>query len=445
MNAAKTGGRIRAEAAKVVDAVTHRGRSLDTALATAAEFSNPSDRALLRNLCYGTLRCHWQLHAWLDALLERPLRSRDSVIESLLCVGLYQLSDTRVPDHAAVSMTVEAARLLRQPKFSSLVNAVLRNFRRKNIVESEPPDDEARYSHPAWLIEQLKQDWPGHWQEILRANNERAPMWLRVNHRNNTTADYLQQLEAATGEKHSLLPGIDSAIRLASPSAVSDLPGFDSGDASVQDAAAQLAAIWMSEGDGGGLRILDACAAPGGKTGHLLELAGPKTTLSAVDSDKQRLLRVGENLARLGLDAKLIHADATKPEEWVENCVFDRILLDAPCSASGVIRRHPDIKLLRRKTDIGELARLQSRLLRALWPLLVPGGRLLYVTCSVLAEENEGVVSDFLQQTGDAVEHHVLPNNNIRDLIHDKTCGFQILPGTASVDGFYFAAIEKSS
>ena len=445
MNAAKTGGRIRAEAAKVVNAVTHRGRSLDTALATAAEFSNPSDRALLRNLCYGTLRSHWQLHAWLDALLERRLRSRDSVIESLLCVGLYQLSDTRVPDHAAVSMTVEAARLLRQPKFSSLVNAVLRNFRRKNIVETEPPDDEARYSHPAWLIEQLKEDWPGHWQDILRANNERAPMWLRVNHRNNTTADYLQQLEAATGEKHSLLPGIDSAIRLASPRAVSDLPGFDSGDASVQDAAAQLAAIWMCEGNGDGLRILDACAAPGGKTGHLLELAGPKTTLSAVDSDKQRLLRVSENLARLGLDATLIHADASKPEEWAENCVFDRILLDAPCSASGVIRRHPDIKLLRRKTDISELARLQSRLLRALWPLLVPGGRLLYVTCSVLAEENEGVVSDFLQQTDDAVEHHVLPNNNIRDLIHDKTCGFQILPGTAGVDGFYFAAIEKSS
>ena len=445
VNAAKTGGRIRAEAAKVVDAVTHRGRSLDTALATAAEFSNPSDRALLRNLCYGTLRYHWQLHAWLDALLERPLRSRDSVIDSLLCVGLYQLSDTRVPDHAAVSMTVEAARLLRQPKFSSLVNAVLRNFRRKNILESEPPNDESKYSHPAWLIEQLKEDWPGHWKEILRANNERAPMWLRVNQRNNTTADYLQQLEDATGEKHSLLPGIESAIRLASPKAVSDLPGFDSGDASVQDAAAQLAAIWLSEGNGDGLRILDACAAPGGKTGHLLELAGPKTTLSAVDSDKERLRRVGENLARLGLDATLVHADASKPEEWAKDCMFDRILLDAPCSASGVIRRHPDIKLLRRKTDIGELARLQSRLLRALWPLLAPGGRLLYVTCSVLAEENEGVVSDFLQQTGDAVEHHVLPNNNIRDLIHDKACGFQILPGTAGVDGFYFAAVEKSS
>jgi len=440
---ARTGGRVRAEAAKVVDAVTRHGRSLDSALATAAEFSNPSDRALLRNLCYGTLRYHWRLHAWLEALLERPLRARDSVIESLLCIGLYQLSDTRVPDYAAVSMTVEAARLLRQPKFSSLINAVLRNHLRRNTSASEPPNDEARYSHPGWFIEQLKEDWPGHWQQILQANNERAPMWLRVNHRKNSTADYLRQLQAATGRTHWLLPGVDSAIRLAAPMAVTDLPGFDRGHVSVQDAAAQLAAIWISEGARDGIRILDACAAPGGKTGHLLELAGPKTTLSAVDSDRERLRRVAENLARLGLDATLVHADASKPGEWARHGQFDRILLDAPCSASGVIRRHPDIKVLRRKSDIAALAELQRRLLRALWPSLAPGGRLLYVTCSVLAQENEGVTGDFLRETDDASEYHVLPNNNIRDLMHDRTCGLQILPGTDNVDGFYFAAFEK--
>ena len=439
-NPNKIDGRIRAEAAKAVDAVTKKGRSLDAALEAAGEFSNPADRALLRNLCYGTLRYHWRLHAWLDALLERRLRARDSVIESLLCVGLYQLSDTRVPDHAAVSMTVEAARLLRQPKFASLVNAVLRNFRRKNISESEPSDDEARYSHPQWFIDQLKDDWPDDWQHILKANNERAPMWLRVNQRNNTNAEYLRQLESVTGETHALLPGIDSAIRLASPMAVSELPGFDDGDSSVQDAAAQLATHWLLKDGNDNLRILDACAAPGGKTGHLLELVGPLSALTAVDSDKARLQRVSENLARLGLNATLLHSDASKPEAWGE---FDRILLDAPCSASGVIRRHPDIKVLRRKTDIPELARLQARLLKALWPLLVPGGRLLYVTCSVLAMENEAVVGDFLQQTGDAAEDKVLPNNNIRDLIHERECGFQILPGTEGVDGFYFACLRK--
>jgi 16S rRNA (cytosine967-C5)-methyltransferase len=377
--------------------------------------------------------------------MDRPMRARDSIIKSLLCVGLYQLSDTRVPDHAAVSMTVEAARLLRQPKFSSLVNAVLRNFRRKNIADLEPANDEARFSHPDWFISQIKQDWPDHWRAILQANNERAPMWLRVNNRNHTTANYLEQLEAASGEKHTLLPGFDSAIRLATPKPVADLPGFAKGDASVQDAAAQLAAVWISENAGDGPRILDACAAPGGKTGHLLELAGPGVTLTALDSDQQRLLRVGENLERLGLNATLVHADASKPEEWAKDSVFDRILLDAPCSASGVIRRHPDIKVLRRKTDIDELAGLQGRLLRALWPLLVPGGKLLYVTCSVLEQENEAVIDEFLAQTGNAGEDRMLPNNNIRDLMHDKRYGFQILPGTAGVDGFYFACLEKKS
>jgi 16S rRNA (cytosine967-C5)-methyltransferase len=442
LSEAKAGGKVRAEAARVVDAVTGKGRSLDAALAAAAEFSNPADGALLRNLCYGTLRQHWKLLAWLDALLERPLRSRDNLIQSLICVGLYQLTDTRVPDHAAVSMTVEAARLLRQPKFSALINAVLRNFRRKNIEAMELAGDEARYSHPAWFIDQLKLDWPDHWQAILEANNDRAPMWLRVNQRHGSTADYLQRLTAATGEQHHLLPGFDSAIRLESAKPVSGLPGFASGDVSVQDAAAQLAAQWLANGSN--LRFLDACAAPGGKTGHLLELAGTESTLTAVDSDSERLQRVQENLDRLGLRATLVHADASKPKEWCKDGEFDRILLDAPCSASGVIRRHPDIKVLRRKSDIAQLASLQGRLLRALWPLLAPGGRLLYVTCSVLAEENEAVVKDFLQQTGDAREDRVLPNNNIRDLMHARTCGLQILPGTGGVDGFYFACLDKT-
>jgi len=435
----KTGSKVRAEAAKVVDAVVSHGRSLDTALAAAATFANPADRALLKNLCYGTVRFHWKIRGWQDALLERPLRSRDSIIQSLISVGLYQLTDTRIPDHAAVSMTVEATRSLRQTKFRGLVNAILRNFQRNNIQQSEPSGDEARYSHPTWLIDQLKLDWPDHWRAILEANNERAPMWLRVNRRHYQSADYLLRLNDATGEQHSLLPGIDSAIRLASPRPVTDLPGFEAGDVSVQDAAAQLAAIWLK----GGSRILDACAAPGGKTGHLLELAGANATLTAVESDKDRLPRITENLERLGLHATLVHADASNPVTWWDGQSFDRILLDAPCSASGVIRRHPDIKVLRRKSDIAGMAALQHRLLEALWPLLKAGGKLLYVTCSVLSEENERVVAKFLQESNDAQVDGVLPNNNIRDLMQDRTVGYQILPGTSGVDGFYFACLEK--
>lgn len=437
----RSGSGVRAEAATVVDAVVSRGRSLTAALESAQVFSNPADRSLLQYLCYGTLRQHWQLRAWLDVLLERPLRSRDSIIQCLICVGLYQLTDTRVPDHAAVSMTVEAARLLRRPKLSALVNAVLRNFRRQNIQAAEPPGDEARYSHPAWLITQIKKDWPQHWREILQANNNRAPMWLRVNQRQHTTADYLARLQAATGEQHAVLPGIDSAIRLTTPRSVTDLPGFSSGEVSVQDAAAQLAALWLGGGDD--LRVLDACAAPGGKTGHLLELAGKHSTLTAVDSDAERLQRVAENIDRLGLSATLVEADASSPEAWWDGVLFDRILLDAPCSASGVIRRHPDIKLLRRVTDIAELAALQRRLLDALWPLLAPAGRLLYVTCSVLEEENAAVISDFLQRTRDARENRLLLNNNVHVLMHARTCGYQVLPGTERLDGFYYACLEK--
>lgn len=437
----QAGSKVRAEAATVVDAVVSHGRSLTAALDTAHEFSNPADRSLLKYLCYGTLRQHWQLRAWLEVLLERPLRSRDSIVQCLICVGLYQLSDSRVPDHAAVSMTVEAVRLLRRPKLSALVNAVLRNFRRKHVQESEPPDDEARYSHPEWLINQLRQDWPKHWREILEANNSRAPMWLRVNQRHQATGDYLARLDAQTGEQHALLHGVDSAIRLATPRPVSDLPGFANGDVSVQDAAAQLAALWLGGGDG--LRVLDACAAPGGKTGHLLELAGANSTLTAVDRDAGRLRRVAENIDRLGLSATLVNADACKPEAWWDGRLFDRILLDAPCSASGVIRRHPDIKQLRRKSDIAESATLQRQMLQALWPLLAPAGRLMYVTCSVLEQENAAVVSDFLQQTEDARENRVLPNNNVHGLMYSRTCGYQVLPGTERLDGFYYACLEK--
>jgi len=441
MNETKSGARLRAEAAKAVNAVVAQGRSLDAVLGELDEQINSADRPLLKMLCYGTLRHHFRLRADLRKLLERPLKARDSVIESLLAIGIFQLIDTRIPDHAAVSMTVEAARLLRRPKYSGLINAVLRNFLRQDIGRQEASDDESRFNHPAWFIDALRADWPDDWQQILEANNDRAPMWLRVNQNRTTTADYIERL-AQVDDGHGGLSGFIHAVRLAKPVPVAELPGFADGDVSVQDAAAQIAAPWLLMG--GGSRILDACAAPGGKTGHLLELASPDSVLTAIELDPERLASIHENLERLRLDATVLAADASKPKEWWDGQPFDRILLDAPCSASGVIRRHPDIKLLRRASDIEALAGLQTRLLEALWPLLAPSGRLLYVTCSVLAAENDAVVGGFLARHSDAREDRVLPNYNIRDLMVEKTCGFQVLPGSQGLDGFYFACLERT-
>ena len=437
MSAGKSGAWVRAEAAKAVDAVVSGGRSLDAALANAEANTRPEDHPLLRMLCYGSLRHHFRLRDQLEQLLDRPLKKRDKVIESLLVVGLFQLSDTRVPDHAAVSMTVEAARLMRMPKFAGLVNAILRNYGRKKIAGREPRSEAARLNHPDWLVRRFRDDWPEDWESIITASNDRAPMWIRVNRRHMSAEDYL----AGHGIDGETLPGVPDAIRLAEPVAVDRLPGFADGLVSVQDGAAQIAAPWLLHD--GGSRVLDACAAPGGKTGHLLEILGPAGGVTALDSDAERLARVRENLDRLSLDGTLIAGDASKPGEWHEGEGFDRILLDAPCSATGVIRRHPDIKVLRRDEDIHRLSILQGDILEALWGLLLPGGRLLYVTCSVLAEENESVVGRFLAATADAQEDRVLHDYNIRDLMCDRRHGFQVLPGTKGLDGFYFACLAK--
>ena len=439
MSELKSGARLRAEAAKAIDAVVSEGRSLDAVLAELDERIKPVDRPLVKMLCYGTLRFHWRLRAQLRQLVDRPLKARDSVIESLLAVGLFQLSDTRVPDHAAVSTTVEAARLLRRPKYKGLINAVMRNYLRKDMKNQEPADDESRFNHPAWLIKRLQADWPEHWQQILEANNDRAPMWLRVNRQHMSAAQYIGEF-AVDGHE---LDGLEQAVRLSQPLSVEELPGFSEGRVSVQDGAAQLAAPWLLAG--GGTSVLDACAAPGGKTGHLLELMGPGAVLTAIDQDVQRLRGVAENLARLGLDATVMAGDASNTKDWWDGQYFERILLDAPCSATGVIRRHPDIKLLRREADIATLAALQRAMLEALWAVLRPSGRLLYVTCSVLAEENDGLVGGFLAAHDDAREDRALHNNNIHDLMREKTCGFQVLPGTQGLDGFYFACLEKVS
>lgn len=440
MSDPRKGARIRATAATVVDAVVTAGRSLDAALDEHEPKLAPDDRALLRMLCYGTLRRHWCLKSWISALIDRPLKRRDSVIDALLAVGLFQLTETRIPDHAVVSQTVEATRLLRRPKLAGLMNAVLRRFLRENLAAAAPATPEAQYDHPAWMIDAIRHDWPQHADDILAANNGRAPMWLRVNAQRQSTEGYLDRLRDAGSEAESL-DGFPAALRLAEPVAVDRLPGFDDGLVSVQDAAAQLAAPWLLRGRSG--RILDACAAPGGKSAHLKELGGGEIDLTCVEKDAERLAAVPANLDRLGLDATVVEGDASAPQEWWDGRAFDAILLDAPCSASGVIRRHPDIKLLRRRDDIGRLAELQGRLLNALWTLLAPGGRLLYVTCSVLAAENQEVIAGFVESTGDARENDMLPNNNIRAVMQRRAYGFQILPGTAGLDGFYYACLEK--
>ena len=437
---ANAGARTRAVAAEIVDAVASGGQSLDAAIARFEGSVGPDERSLLRMLCYGTLRNHWQLQGWIGQLINRPLKKRDSVINALLAVGLFQLCDTRIPDHAAVSQTVEAARQLRRPKLAGLLNACMRRFQRENLVEARGKTDEARWNHPQWIIDQVRKDWPDDADAILEANNSRAPMWLRANTSRQSAADYQQRL-AAVDIDAGLLEGLPDAVRLVEPQAVVDLPGFAEGDASVQDAAAQIAARWVMSRSPA--RVLDACAAPGGKSGHLLELGGDDFDLLAIDNDADRIERVRENHERLGRDATITVADASNPEEWWDGRQFDAILLDAPCSATGVIRRHPDIKLLRRASDIGDLGALQGAILSALWPLLVPGGRFLYVTCSVLTTENDGVVHEFLEANSDAEEDPLLPNNNIRDLMRRKACGYQVLPGTADMDGFYYACLEK--
>lgn len=436
------GARLRAGAATAVDAVVRRGRSLDAALAEHEAAIAPDSRPLMRHLCYGVLRRYWRLADCAATMLERPLKSRDSVVHALLLVGLYQLLETRVPDHAAVSETVDATRVLRRPKLAPLVNAILRRALRDRIFDNEPSNDEALHDHPDWMLELIRQDWPDDWQDIVAANNARAPMWLRVNRLEMQAAEYVGEL-AAYDIEAGLIDGLPQAVRLSEPRPVDTLPGFAEGRVSVQDAAAQLAAPWLLEGVTG--RVLDACAAPGGKTAHLLELAADRIELTAIDSDALRLASASENLARLHLDATLAAADASKPETWWDRVPFEAILCDAPCSASGVIRRHPDIKLLRRRTDIDNLARRQAELLDALWPLLAKGGRLLYVTCSVFAAENDALLGAFLERTPDARKDAVLQNNNIRDLMRDKACGRQILPGTAGMDGFFYAGLTKVS
>ncbi|GAA0415278.1 16S rRNA (cytosine(967)-C(5))-methyltransferase RsmB [Cocleimonas flava] len=417
----------RVAAARILQSVIYNGESLSTAL-------SDNDSPMVSDLCYGSLRWHEPLSALISILMSKSLKKKDKDVECLIRVGLYQIIYQKTPDHAAVGETVSALKGLKKPWAKNLVNAVLRNFLRgqvklqKEMLAEEP----ARYAFPQWLIDRIRKAWPDNWEEILEQSNLRSPMTLRVNLNHQTRDAYLQQLndaEIAAGP----LEGVSTAVKLTKPQNVKDLPGFSEGSSSVQDGAAQLAGILLDCKEG--MQVLDACAAPGGKTGHILESA-ENLKVIAIDNSETRMKRVSENLERLNLKANLVVADALDTEAYAKDILFDRILLDAPCSATGVIRRHPDIKVLRRNSDIAELQKLQAAMLQALWEKLKPGGLFLYATCSILPEENEDQIRSFLDNNANA---------EIVAIDSSESLGKQIFPGDNSMDGFYYAKIQKTN
>ena len=385
----------------------------------------PRTRGAVQDLSFGALRYFARLEYILQALITRPITHEG--VRCLLMVSLYQLIYSKTRPYAVVDRAVESARGMDAPWAAGFVNGVLRNFLRskEEMLARADSFEPARYAHPQWWIDRLRLDYPDAWVAILEANNSHPPMTLRVNRRQIEPEQYLALLQTAEMEAEMLEGG---ALRLKKPVAVDKLPGFNDGMVSVQDQGAQRAAHLLDLAPG--QRVLDACAAPGGKAAHILEAAD--VMLTALDKDEARLKRVAENFARLKLKGRLVTGDAATPQIWWDNKPYDRILADVPCSASGVVRRHPDIKWLRRPTDIAQFAASQRAILAALWRLLAPGGKLLYATCSLFHEENADVVTDFVASHPDA---QCLPISDIS--------GGQLLPN-ADHDGFFYALLEKA-
>jgi len=429
---------VRVAAVRVMAQMHDGGGSLTKLLPAAQLEVADNDKALLQLLCFGMARWSGQLSGVVDGLLAKPLKRKDADIYLLMQLGVFQLAYTRVAPHAAVDNTVAAVKKMGKPWAKGLVNAVLRNYQRQSDTLIAGLDESASLSHPQWLLDTFKQDWPEHWQAIVEQGNQQAPMTLRVNLDQNSRDAYLEKLAAADIEA-AAINGIESAITLQSPVPVLSLPGFDVGSVSVQDAAPQLSAYLL--GEGSDQRLLDACSAPGGKTAHALE-HGQWRKVIALDQDPARLTRVGETLNRLKLsDRCAMHcADAIDTDKWWDGEKFDAILLDAPCSGTGVIRRHPDIKLLRRATDIDQLVQTQRALLCSLWETLAPGGKLLYATCSILKAENEEQIKWFVEERADAS----LVEFNLPFGMSRAKAGYQILPGEQGMDGFFYGLLVKS-
>ncbi|TDJ32821.1 MAG: 16S rRNA (cytosine(967)-C(5))-methyltransferase RsmB [Gammaproteobacteria bacterium] len=436
MNAKR--GSPRTLAAKVVQRVVAEKYSLNQVLPEVLESAVPRDRALIQELSYGTLRWLPRLSGLTALLLHKTFKEKDRDVTAVLQVALYQLLYTQLADHAVVNEAVESSRALGKSWAAPVLNAALRRFLRERDVLLRDLDQNpvSRFACPAWLLEKLQHDWPEDWETIVNAGNERPPMWLRVNTARITRDDYARQLRD-TGVESTKSDRSPVALCLGQPLNIHELPGFDEGLVSVQDVSAQLAAEVLNV-EHERQRVLDVCAAPGGKTAHLLERHG-SLDLVAIDLDADRLIRVTENLDRLGLAARVKAGDALEPRDWWDGQAFDRILLDAPCSATGVIRRHPDIKVLRRACDIPALAARQQDILEAVWPLLAPGGMLVYGTCSVLREENDEVMAAFTAKGADR-ESMVIEAEWGRA----GRFGRQLLPGDGEGDGFYYARLRKT-
>jgi 16S rRNA (cytosine967-C5)-methyltransferase len=429
----------RAIAAQVIQKLLEKEQTLTALLpAYLCRLTNKKDQALTQELCFGVMRWYFQLDFLLGLLMEKKIKTKDTDIKALLLVGLYQFVHLRTPPHAVVAATVEACHELNKLWAKGLVNAVLRRFQResKYLLEKIRDNDVARYSHPQWLLEVLKKNYPEGWTAIVAANNTYPPMALRVNTGRIERQAYLTMLHGIGIGATPAPDFIPAGIILERPVDVEKLPHFNDGYVSVQDLAAQLAPSLLDLQPS--QRLLDACAAPGGKLAHIIESEPGLQEVTGVEHDPARFERLQRTLARLHLKAKLIYADARKTADWWDGRVFDRILLDAPCSASGVIRRHPDIKVLRTVADIEAVMTAQRELLSALWPLLKTGGRLLYVTCSILDSENDQQIGEFLRD-----------HTNARVIVINADWGVpthhgrQILPGQNNMDGFYYACLQK--
>jgi len=424
------GSAVRVAAARTLDAVLAGGRSLKAALAQhLPALADARDRALLEAIVFAALRQHARFDAALGAWLAKPLGARDQPLRALLHAGFAQL-ELGLPTHAALASTVEAARRMGRPHQAGLVNAVLRRAQREGL-----PEAPADAGWPRWLAAKVRADWPADADAVFAESARAAPMWLRVNRRVASRDAWLEDARAA-GIAGEDVPGLADAVRLESPRPVDQLPGFGAGAISVQDGAAQAVADALAPAPGA--RVLDACAAPGGKAAHLAE-RDPSLRILALDIDPRRVRRMQDTFARLALAVEASIADAAAPGAWWDGTPFDAILLDAPCSATGVVRRQPDILLHRREADLAALLATQARLLDACWPLLARGGTLLYATCSILRDENAAQVDAFLSRTPDA---RVLPLDDAFG--RDAAVGRQRLPGDAGMDGFFYARLAKA-
>lgn len=430
--------RVRAAAAQVITQILGLKGSLSSLLPPISAKIPENDRALLQELCFGTCRFYPQLQVYTECLLDKPLRAKDNDVQALLLLGLYQLLHTRIPDHAAIGETVEVTRHIKKPWATKLVNGVLRSFQRDNAKINELLSQNRAFqsNHPAWMEAMISKCWPEQFDTLIAANNQHPPFTLRLNVNKIPREQYLAVLSGL---------GINATATRFSPYGITlehacdprKLPHFAEGWLSVQDEAAQLSGDLLQLSPN--LRVLDACSAPGGKTGHLLELE-PSLTVTALDADERRLGRVRENLTRLGVTANIMCGDGTKPDTWWNGELYDRILLDAPCSATGIIRRHPDIKVLRTPEELDRLGELQQQLLKSLWPLLKPGGILLYATCSMMPKENTRIIEAFVARQKDARCEQLDVDWGL-----PQTCGRQLLPQLDGHDGFYYARLRKLS